>query len=350
MAFSVDLTRANGFGPLPRLLEERAGEHAFLKTFESLKIPYAVIDSPQMPIPLSAMVALFDRSARILGDRAFGLEVGQIMAANAYGLWRQYGATAPYLATAIRRLCATLPMHQTGAGLSLNRTGERYIWRYSIRPFEASVQTHADHVIGPMLLLCRQYLGLDWEPEAIELNYKRDADAGLIEEKLQAPVFFEKPGIGIVLKPTDLSEPLKTALAQNRPPITMREVVAEGVIADQPEPARSIGALVALRLLDGRADIDGTAEMAGLSVQGLQRRLRQGGFSYREIVNVARQKRAEALLQDTELSMVDIALSLGYEDHATFSRAFRRQVGCPPSTYREATSRTRQNRQPLRAD
>lgn len=340
MAFPIDFTRANGFGPLPRLLEERAGEQVLLKTFETVKIPYAVIDAPHTPLPLSAMVALFDRTAHHLGDRTFGFEVGYKMGANAYGLWRRYGATAPSLGVAIKRLGTTLPMHQTGTSLDLYPTRERYIWRYSTKRFHARIQSHADHVIGPMIFLCRQYLGFDWQPEAIEVNYARDADAALLEDRLKVPILFGRPGTGLILKPEDLLQRVPTPPVTERIPITLTEVMADVILADAPEPARSIAALVALRLLDGEADIEGTAEMAGLSVQGLQRRLREQGFSYRDIVNRARQKRAQSLLRETDLSIFDIALVLGYEDHSTFSRAFRRWFDCPPSAYREAMNGT----------
>lgn len=337
MESSIDLTRANGFGPLPQLLEQRAGERALLATFEAVGVPHAVIDAPHTPIPLRAMIALHDRAARRLGDRTFGVELGETMGANAYGLWRQHGATAPVLEVAIRRLCRTLSMHQTGGQLALLAAGNRYIWRYSFaRRFDVDVQTHADHVLGPMLFLCREYLGRDWKPEAVELNYPRDADAGLIEERLGFPLRFARPGVGVILKPQDLAQPRRMAVVLPRGGATMREVVADVILADAPEPARSIAAVVALRLMDGRADIEGAAEMAELGVQGLQRRLREKGYTYREIVNHARQKRAEALLQETEMPVLDIALALGYQDHANFSRAFRRQAGCAPSSYRAA--------------
>ncbi|WP_205648781.1 helix-turn-helix transcriptional regulator [Acuticoccus kandeliae] len=308
-----------------------------LRTFDAVGLPYAVIDAPHMPMPLRAMIDLLDRTAHHLGDRAFGLELGEAMGANAFGLWRRYGASAPVLENAIRRLCATVSVHQTGARLELLPLGPHYVWRYTARRFDLDVQTHADHIIPPMMLLCRLYLGLDWKPEVVELNYQRDALATVVEERLQTPVRFERPGVGIVLKKEDLAQHQRIMPPAPSGPVTLREVVADAILADAPEPARSIGAVVALRLLDGRADIEGLAQMVDLGVQGLQRRLRQKGYSYREIVNMARRKRAEALLRETEMPVLDIALSLGYEDHANFSRAFRRWVGCAPSVYRTET-------------
>lgn len=106
-----------------------------------------------------------------------------------------------------------------------------------------------------------------------------------------------------------------------------------------PDRRRALSAVVALRLLDGRSDIEGAAQAIGLSVQGLQRRLRQKGYTYREILELARRVRATSLLLETQLPIVEIALSLGYEDHANFTRAFVRWEGCSPSEFRFARRR-----------
>ena len=47
---------------------------------------------------------------------------------------------------------------------------------------------------------------------------------------------------------------------------------------------------------------------------------------------------AMELLRRDELAMALIAFSVGYAHYETFSRAFRRHVGCPPGAYRKKTS------------
>ena len=65
MSTAIHLTRANGFGPLPALLEARAGERAVLGAFQAEGIPFAVVDALETPIPLRAMVGLLDRAAHV---------------------------------------------------------------------------------------------------------------------------------------------------------------------------------------------------------------------------------------------------------------------------------------------
>ena len=49
-----------------------------------------------------------------------------------------------------------------------------------------------------------------------------------------------------------------------------------------------------------------------------------------------RMQLASARLRDTDLKVVDVALDVGYESEAAFSRAFKRVVGAAPGTWRRA--------------
>lgn len=56
-----------------------------------------------------------------------------------------------------------------------------------------------------------------------------------------------------------------------------------------------------------------------------------------------RMQLAAGRLRDTDAKVLDIALDVGYESEAAFSRAFKRLVGVAPGTWRRAhrTGRTR---------
>jgi transcriptional regulator GlxA family with amidase domain len=54
---------------------------------------------------------------------------------------------------------------------------------------------------------------------------------------------------------------------------------------------------------------------------------------------------AQHLLQDSTLGVAEIAGRVGYDSDAAFNRAFRRVVGSPPATWRQA-----REKQPLAAD
>jgi AraC-like DNA-binding protein len=76
------------------------------------------------------------------------------------------------------------------------------------------------------------------------------------------------------------------------------------------------------------------AEMAGISIRSLQRKLSSAGVSYSDLLDGARFKNAAKLLRDTDAKIIDVAFSSGYSDPAHFTRAFRRLSGITPREFR----------------
>lgn len=81
------------------------------------------------------------------------------------------------------------------------------------------------------------------------------------------------------------------------------------------------------------------AEMANISVRSFQRKLASVALTYSDLVDGVRFENAKKLLRDTDAKIIDVALSLGYSEPASFTRAFRRLSGVAPRQYRD-TSRS----------
>ena len=80
--------------------------------------------------------------------------------------------------------------------------------------------------------------------------------------------------------------------------------------------------------------IDHAAEMAGMAVRTLQRKLSVKGLAYSDLVDRVRFQNARMFLSENDLKMAEISLALGYSDPANFSHAFNRWSGISPSQYR----------------
>lgn len=325
------ITRAVGFGPLPEMLVEWESERALNKIFKAEALPLVVAESKELFVPLPSMVGVFERAGKATGRRDFGLRVGARMPYHTYGLYTQYCVQAATLIEALERAKNYLHVHQSGARFSLQTDGRHAIWRFHPRRHRGAHTHHSDHVIPPMLSLVRQYLGLEWKPPWYEADYPPDADAKVIEAVLERPVRFNRPGVGFAIANHLLRSPRLYHIGQ---PITASEVEADGMVGVSTEPLRTIFAITVLRLADGKTDIDGTAAMAGISVRSLQRLLNDHSLNYRSLLERVRITRARALLDDTGLTVTEIALALGYSEHANFTRAFTRWTGRSPLEHR----------------
>lgn len=73
-------------------------------------------------------------------------------------------------------------------------------------------------------------------------------------------------------------------------------------------------------------------------VRAGQRRLREQGLTYSQLLEGLRHDLAIYLLRDPNLEASEVSRELGYRDPAIFTRAFRRWTGTTPSEFRRLVS------------
>lgn len=87
--------------------------------------------------------------------------------------------------------------------------------------------------------------------------------------------------------------------------------------------------------MESPLSIPDVARRSGCGRKDLERRfLRAFGTSPRKVYQRMRLNAAQHLVQDTELSISEIATRTGYDSAASFTRAFRETFGRPPRTFR----------------
>jgi AraC-like DNA-binding protein len=95
-------------------------------------------------------------------------------------------------------------------------------------------------------------------------------------------------------------------------------------------------------LSSGQADIDRMAALIGVSVRTLQRRLKDDGRGFADVVEDFRREEATRLLSDPNLHLIEITRRLGYSEQTSFTRAFRRWTNTTPGEWRESRRKAEQ--------
>ena len=103
--------------------------------------------------------------------------------------------------------------------------------------------------------------------------------------------------------------------------------------ADPLETARTLASHLRELLPYGTVGVESLATHLRMSTRTLQRRLRDWGFSFEEMVDDIRYAEAVRRVAAAQESMMEIAFMLGYSDQAHFTRAFRRWTGMAPRDY-----------------
>ncbi len=96
--------------------------------------------------------------------------------------------------------------------------------------------------------------------------------------------------------------------------------------------------IYAYRHIDQALTIDDLAKAAGTNVRGLNRAFETvAGATPIRLVRRLKMETGYRTLMDRDASVLEAALSAGFEDHSAFSRSFKRAFGYPPSAGRTNT-------------
>lgn len=89
------------------------------------------------------------------------------------------------------------------------------------------------------------------------------------------------------------------------------------------------------RLNQGLPSIGDAARALGCGERTLRRRLERENTSYRDVLDSVRRESSRVYLLNTDISLSDISLLLGYKDQSAFTHAFRGWFKQSPRKYRE---------------
>jgi AraC-like DNA-binding protein len=86
-------------------------------------------------------------------------------------------------------------------------------------------------------------------------------------------------------------------------------------------------------LITRQSSLEQVAELFSMHRRTLNRRLEEQNHTFQKLVNEIRYEIARQLLENTRLSMGQIAAILDYSDASVFTRAFRRWSGTTPTAW-----------------
>jgi len=84
-------------------------------------------------------------------------------------------------------------------------------------------------------------------------------------------------------------------------------------------------------------DFDTLAAELNMTAATLRRRLHEEGATYQGIKDQLRRDLAISYLSDSDRSVVDIALELGFSERSAFHRAFQKWTGASPGNFGAAS-------------
>lgn len=328
----VALISTSGLIGLTDFVSREFGARALAKAYRSSGLPQGAEKVLNGFVPETAILTFINEAARLSGDENAGLLFGAHVSFDAYGTWGQYLLQAQSLSDCLERLKRLIPLHTPDDRLRIRPAGDLLWIRHSYATADLpGYRNLAFATIGILIDLCRHYLGRDWVPPAVSLDIPRPRPAALIEDALPTTVLFGAPSLGVAI-PRDALRAKRSDTSCSA--VTFTDVLRERGPRRAPDFIRAIDDTVFVQAACGSIRLEETARMFDIGVRRLQRALDREGLCFRDVASAARMRRARDLIRDTSLPLKAVAAEVGYAHLPSFTRAFRKQHGLPPSHFR----------------
>ena len=325
------LTRAGGLRPLLAFLEE-IGAPVQALLLEA-RLPPDLIDDANALIPVQFVRRFVERAASSQGIEHLGAVVAS----------RTSAFDLAVLGPALRQAVTVYDYLQTGSRLiGQVSSGERF-WltlefdrvRFHLQgPGPACGGRCHEDVYGLVLTIrmLRSFVGQDWSPDEVCVLATDQRVLGDPEFFGDAVLLLGQPHSSFTMPFALLQQPIRQSRREGQSIGRDRQRVAPVMPASFIE---SVETLVSSLLAADSLSVDIVADAAGMSTRTLQRRLRDCGRSYSDLVSHSRVRLASDWLSQTAMPVHEISAALGYTDAANFTRAFRRTTGISPQRYRQ---------------
>jgi AraC-like DNA-binding protein len=323
---SVGLIRAGILSPIAAFLARKHASPEALVVRNGL--PSWVLGDPELLIPVPALIRLLFEAATEV-DADAGALAGQDADVDALGMLGRLICGAPTLAAALDALAEYHPAFMSTGRVWVESQGPGIELCQAFPALDHRWQQTTHYAIGLMVAIVRRAAGPTWRPREVKCQSARSNTLGGIESLANASIKFEQPVSSIIIPRDVLTAPLPAYAPPSAAEIDVWKAAAPGL-----DFVRSIGQIIETLSCDGFPCIETTASAIGTSVRTLQRRLAKAGFTHEQLLARSRCAIATALLEKTDSKILDIALDLGYSDHAHFTRAFRRWTGHSPQEFR----------------
>lgn len=299
----------------------------------------AVVQDPDARIPIAQVEALWRKASELSNDPHLALHAIEVLPFGAYHVIDLLGLSAPTVGAALAKVSDYFPLINDAFRLPF-AVGERHVSFSVEAPSRPSALTpaYAEYTLAAVYLRTRAATNVPYRLEGVEFAHPRPTDASEHERVFGCPVRFGAGICRLVMArevwdtPCSGRDPAlfqlldvhaKTLLDRLAAPGDMRAVVGDAIEAE---------------LSGGDPRLDSVARRLAMSPRTLQRRLKEQGVLFGDLLDAMRFEAAKTYLARRDIASREVAYLLGFAEQSSFNRAFKRWAGQTPAEFRRTTA------------
>ena len=326
-----------------------------VSVFQTMKLPVedlflqAGIDFEQLSnldarFPQDGITQLWQLAEKSCNDQTLGLKVGQQLHPRSFNVLGYAVLSSRTLREGLKRFLRYQHVIGESADIQIHEFTEDGIEKISIEfQFEGDELPVSIHTIDMAMSSCvsmaRWIISEKALIEGATLARPRPIQIDAFIDVYGVNVKFNQPSNSIIISKIlfDVEIPFSNEEIANQ-----NEALFQQHLIKQPGKLTLTDRVIKLiipRLSDGIPSKEYIAKQLNMSSKTLQRRLKEEGLNYQDILNQLRQKLAKELISKNEISVHEIAYLLGFSEASNFHRAFKRWFNMTPKEYRNQRNR-----------
>ena len=291
------------------------------------------LESEDARLALKDYVALWHSAIELSKNPALGLEIGKWFDASKVGLVGQVLFHSKTLEDGIKEYVRLYCLVNDAITLTYYIEGSNAVLRFNYINPDYYCIPDIERTLVLSLFRSRYVTEKPIRWSAVRFQHAPPAYSAQYRSTFNFPVYFNEPHCEIVFDREYLNlnsrvrNPYIGSAALRYANDLLKKIFRRSIVD-------KVNSLIHENIGTGEIDSDFIAARLNMSRQTLYRKLKNEGVSFQQLLEEARYSQARILLSESDTSLTEIALALGFSDVSAFSRAFKRWSGVSPKNFR----------------
>jgi AraC-like DNA-binding protein len=306
---------------------------------EAARLDPATVQDPDARIPLEQVDAVWQKAYELSNDPNLALHAIEVLPFGAYRVIDFLASSAPTVGAALAKVSDYFPIINDVVRLPY-AVGDRHVAFAVEAPSRPSTITrpYAEYVLAAVFLRTRIATNQRFPLMRVEFSHPPPAEFGEHERIFECPVSFGAETCQMVIA-RDVWDTPRTGSDPNL--FSVLDTHARMLLDQIPSPADVVGRVresIEAELRGGNPKLESIARRLAMSPRTLQRRLRDQGVIFNDVLDAMRFRAAKSYLAQGDIAGTEVAYLLGFAEQSSFNRAFKRWSGRTPTEYRRGAA------------
>ncbi len=279
---------------------------------------------------------LVDHLSCLLEKPDIGLDLPKVIDEHDWGPVFLMVLQSPTLVILLENLKEFLPLISTGvfAEFDVDYLHSEFAINYVI-PNRPGIRIDTDINLCTVLEIIQSFVGDDWLPVKVNMSYAKPENLDRLHATFGPNIAFDQPQNSIVFESCLLNSKHNDENPELYSLLNHETFLQLKQLTQKKDLLSDIRAFITSTIGNEQCNSKNIAQQLNMSQRSMVRHLTKAGTSFRELKLDIIEQMTKLALRESEVSVYEIALRMGFAETSPLNRMFKNKTGYTPLQYRE---------------